>query len=372
MSSVNTPILPDDIQGVLLDSLNNIKIKENSTVLNSSMIIDNPLAVYTKLVGDTHTLNRFAGITEYKALVLINMKQTLGQLSYFNFVRQFIPSALGGSSAAESNAYICMIPELNAALTNPFKFIASREEFFRRAVRFPIFEIDSTEMNPTDKTNLSNAQAGSIVNVRFDNSDFSTGFVTKLVAAGNLDKYLYNVTEYDSAPSAYFNGDLVDSEGRTNKAPLAAELREGFSTADIESHVTGLVSGGRLTSDYSPISGPRIAPVPGASTDHRGIDIGSPEGTPIRAPITGVVTFVGASGRAGNMVKIESLDGQYQERYMHLLMEGPNIIKGQTIYEGDTVGFVGNTGGSSASHLHFDVKRSGTYMDPFEYLRIVQ
>ena len=63
MSSVNTPILPDDIQGVLLDSLNNIKIKENSTVLNSSMIIDNPLAVYTKLVGDTHTVNRFAGIT---------------------------------------------------------------------------------------------------------------------------------------------------------------------------------------------------------------------------------------------------------------------------------------------------------------------
>ena len=219
---------------------------------------------------------------------------------------------------------------------------------------------------------LLNAKTLLIYGNIFDNSDFSTGFVTKLVAAGNLDKYLYNVTEYDSAPSAYFNGDLVDSEGRTNKAPLAAELREGFSTADIESHVTGLVSGGRLTSDYSPISGPRIAPVPGASTNHMGIDIGSPEGTPIRAPITGVVTFVGAAGRAGNMVKVESLDGQYEERYMHLLAEGPNVIVGQTIYEGDTVAFLGNTGGSSAPHLHFDVKRNGKYMDPFEYLRTVQ
>jgi len=365
--NVVVPILPDDVQDVLLDSLNNIKIKENSTVLNPSMIIDNPLAVYTKLVGDTHTVNKFAGITEYKALVLINMKQTLGQLSYFNFIRQFMPTL--GSNAGESNAYICMIPELNAALTNPFRFITSREEYFRRAMRFPIFEIDSIV---EDKSKLFNAKAGSIVNVRFDNNDFSTGFVTKLVYPGDLDKYLYNETEYDSTTSAYHNGDLVDSEGRTNKAPLAAELREGFSTTDIERHVTGLIPSGRLTSDYSPISGPRVAPVPGASTDHMGIDIGSPEGTPIRAPITGVVTFIGDIGRGGNMVKIESLDGEYEERYMHLLSEGPNVAVGQTIYEGDTLAFVGNTGGSSAPHLHFDVKRNGKYMDPFEYLRTVQ
>ena len=71
--AVTTPVLPGDVRSILLDQLNPIGTNNLSTVLTPSMIIDNPLAVYTNLIGKTHQPDRFNNINEFKAIVLLNI-----------------------------------------------------------------------------------------------------------------------------------------------------------------------------------------------------------------------------------------------------------------------------------------------------------
>ncbi len=120
-------------------------------------------------------------------------------------------------------------------------------------------------------------------------------------------------------------------------------------------------NGARVTSYF----GPRVAPKAGASTYHKGVDIGAPQGTHVYAIADGVVTFSGMAGKAGNMLKINhgEVDGKTIETvYMHLhrfaVEEGDRVKQGQMIAE------VGNTGNSTGAHLHFEFKINGNSIDP--------
>lgn len=117
-----------------------------------------------------------------------------------------------------------------------------------------------------------------------------------------------------------------------------------------------------ITSDF----GPRPAPLPGASTNHGGVDIGCPEGTIVRATQAGTVIYAGYAGNAGNMVTIDH-GGGYTSTYMHnsafLVSSGQKVSKGQEITKS------GNTGNSAGPHLHFQIEKNGVKVDPetFKY-----
>lgn len=117
----------------------------------------------------------------------------------------------------------------------------------------------------------------------------------------------------------------------------------------------------RVTSDY----GNRPSPVSGASTNHKGIDIGAPEGTDIVAASSGTVTAASYSSAAGNYVMVAHGGGVYTV-YMHAsaLLVSP----GQEVSGGQVIAKVGNTGISTASHLHFGVSLNGSYVNPWSYL----
>ncbi len=117
----------------------------------------------------------------------------------------------------------------------------------------------------------------------------------------------------------------------------------------------------RVTSDY----GLRSSPTAGASTNHKGIDIGAPYGSPIVAAAPGEVTFAGYSSGAGNYVIINHGSG-LRTVYMHA--SSLNVSPGQTVAAGDTVAFVGSTGISTGNHLHFGVSQDGEYVSPWNYL----
>lgn len=118
----------------------------------------------------------------------------------------------------------------------------------------------------------------------------------------------------------------------------------------------------RVTSDY----GPRESPTAGASTYHRGIDIGAPYGSDIVAAADGVVSFTGYSSSSGNYLTIDHGDGIYTV-YMHC----SSIVaeKGDVVSAGDVVAKVGSTGISTGNHLHFGVSKDGSYVNPWEYLK---
>ena len=148
----------------------------------------------------------------------------------------------------------------------------------------------------------------------------------------------------------------------------AAEIQAQKAAAGKQNHpYTGGVftwpcpSSTRITSDY----GVRTSPTSGASTNHKGIDIGADGGADIVAAAAGMVTSAAYSSAAGNYVMIDHGGGLYTV-YMHAsaLLVSP----GQEVSAGQVIAKVGSTGISTGNHLHFGVSLNGSYVSPWSYL----
>ena len=99
---------------------------------------------------------------------------------------------------------------------------------------------------------------------------------------------------------------------------------------------------------------------------HQAIDIGIPEGNPVYASDTGTITYASWSPYCyGNLVVIDHGNGS-DTLYAHL--SGFNVYVGQIVYQGNIVGYSGNTGCSSGPHLHFELRWYGNRDNPFFYL----
>ncbi|MCX7820098.1 MAG: M23 family metallopeptidase [Brevinematales bacterium] len=114
---------------------------------------------------------------------------------------------------------------------------------------------------------------------------------------------------------------------------------------------------GRYTSGF----GIRRDPFTGLKGYHTGIDIAKPTGTPVYASKDGVVKFAGWSGGYGLCIFIKHQFG-YETVYGHL--SSVNVKEGQTVKAGQFVGRVGNSGRSTGSHLHFEVRKFGKPLNP--------
>tara|TARA_R110002020_G_scaffold37980_1_gene114552 strand:+ start:149 stop:1378 length:1230 start_codon:yes stop_codon:yes gene_type:complete len=365
---VTTPIQPGEIANFLLDELNPTVITDFVTTLNPSMIIDNPLAVYTKLVGKTHQPNKFANQLDFKAIVLLKIDNTsIAETPYANFMKKFISlRLLGDGYNSPAPSFICMVPELNAVLVNPFRLLSNPSAFLQRALRYPYFTLDSADPTFVDK--MTKAEIGSLVDVRFDNTNYNTGRVTKFVAGGNISEIVHNGFTFD-ALSAFNSGAALNQDG-TKIAKVAA--RTGLSEPAVIALVANLVPGGVLTSDFGPRNtqiGSQGVPI---SSDHGGIDIGAPIGTPIYAPKDGVVTGTRDSGKGGLLLEIQhgsAMDNQStKSQYLHL---SEFVLKeGDTVKAGDVIALVGKTGNSTGPHLHLQVRTppNNKVTDPWYWL----
>ena len=122
------------------------------------------------------------------------------------------------------------------------------------------------------------------------------------------------------------------------------------------------VSGYTITSAF----GYRKAPTKGASTYHQGVDMACPTGTPIYATRSGTVTKAAyQAGGAGYYVSISHGDG-FASIYMH--MTRYVVSAGQSVTQGQLIGYVGSTGVSTGPHLHFGISYGGTYVNPMAYI----
>ncbi len=138
------------------------------------------------------------------------------------------------------------------------------------------------------------------------------------------------------------------------------------SNPDIyEGNVTGFIWPCPGYTRISSYFGARPQPVPGASTNHKGVDLAAPGGTAILASAAGVVTTSTYSPSAGNYIVIAHGNG-VSTVYMHC--SALLVSSGETVEQGQTIGKVGSTGYSSGNHLHFGVIKNGAYVDPLGYI----
>ncbi len=105
----------------------------------------------------------------------------------------------------------------------------------------------------------------------------------------------------------------------------------------------------------------RFHPVLKVRRPHYGTDFGAPEGTPVRAVSSGVVTFAGNAGGHGLRVVLRH-DGGFESGYSHL--SRILLRKGARVTQGEVVGKVGSTGLSTGPHCHYELKQNGRYIDP--------
>lgn len=169
--------------------------------------------------------------------------------------------------------------------------------------------------------------------------------------------------------SEALQNELMNEIAQKQKELQAAQYKEELAKMALKgqnppSNATWIepVSGYTISSPF----GNRKSPTAGASTYHQGVDMACPSGTPIYATRAGTVTVASyQAGGAGYYVSINHGDG-FASIYMH--MTRYVVSKGQSVTQGQLIGYVGSTGISTGPHLHFGISYGGTYVNPMAYL----
>lgn len=133
------------------------------------------------------------------------------------------------------------------------------------------------------------------------------------------------------------------------------------NSKNIENMLWPVPSSGRITSYF----GYRNAPTKGASTYHRGIDIGAPTGTNAVSVLAGKVVAASYNSSSGYYVKVDHGNGVVTS-YLHaskiLVSVGDSVKRGQAVIK------IGSTGVSTGPHLHFGLTINGVAVDPLKYI----
>jgi hypothetical protein len=118
---------------------------------------------------------------------------------------------------------------------------------------------------------------------------------------------------------------------------------------------------GWLSSPY----GNRRDPFTGGADFHPGLDISADYGEPVHATADGVIGSAAPNGNYGNLVEIDHGFG-ITTRYGHLSRFA--VRPGDQIRRGDVIGYVGSTGRSTSSHLHYEILLNGQLTNPMKLL----
>lgn len=144
------------------------------------------------------------------------------------------------------------------------------------------------------------------------------------------------------------------------------EMKNGdidYFTADGKSVrktlMTTPVDGARLSSGY----GMRHHPVLGYNKMHKGMDFAAPTGTPIYAAGDGTIEKMGKFGAYGNYVRIRH-NSNIKTAYAHMQKFAKGLSAGSRIKQGQIIGYIGTTGRSTGPHLHYEVLKNDTQVNP--------
>ena len=188
----------------------------------------------------------------------------------------------------------------------------------------------------------------------------------------NLENDLENLqAEYDAimaaedAANATIDTLVAELEAQRAAEAAAAAAAAGGSGGGGSANASGSFMWPVASYVYvSSRFGLRVHPITGQKKSHTGIDIASNQGTAVYASDGGSVTLAGWNGGYGNCIMIDHGNG-YVTLYGHL--SSISVSVGQTVSQGTTIGAVGSTGNSTGPHLHFEVLKNGTRIDPEQF-----
>ena len=107
----------------------------------------------------------------------------------------------------------------------------------------------------------------------------------------------------------------------------------------------------------------RMHPVLNRIRAHKGVDYAAPLGTAVRAVANGRIDFAGKQNGYGNVVVLQHGE-RYTTLYGHLMKFASGISRGDTVKQGQLIGYVGMSGLATGPHLHYEFRVNGAHVDP--------
>jgi murein DD-endopeptidase MepM/ murein hydrolase activator NlpD len=180
------------------------------------------------------------------------------------------------------------------------------------------------------------------------------------------ENYSKSIDAFNALRNTAMNGTVI--------RPLSNLRTPGYSSSDLFG--AGSIGDAR---SYIPTLWPIMGPITssfgqredpilgnGEGEFHTGIDISAPTGVPIRATGDGLVILAEMSSGYGREVVLDHGHG-VETVYGH--MSGFAVIAGQTVVRGQVIGYVGHSGRTTGSHLHYEVRIRNTPVNPHKYLQ---
>jgi len=197
-----------------------------------------------------------------------------------------------------------------------------------------------------------------------------------------LDELIAKGKEFEALMEELEDEQEANADALANKKTEydEAKYREHMATATQPTRPTGNGNGGVpvdiagvtwvIPCDYTMVTSPfgwRIHPISGVEKFHNGVDLWCMGiyGKPIYATREGVVGYTGWWGSGGWTVKVDHLDG-FQSIYMH--MTNFIVSEGDFVTAGQIIGYVGDSGGTTGPHLHFEIRYNGAAVNPMNYI----
>ena len=197
----------------------------------------------------------------------------------------------------------------------------------------------------------------------------------KVIAYGTKKRPVVTKPTTNSGSSTNGNSSSSTNSGSSTSGNSSSSTNSGSSTGGNSSSSTNNGSGNNGTTSSKPnaSSGKFIHPLKGAGrlssgygsrwgSFHKGVDYAAPAGTPIYASAAGQVIYSGYnSGGYGKLIIIDHGNG-YQTYYAHCSSLYVNV--GTNVSQGQHIAAVGSTGDSTGNHIHFEIRKNGTPINP--------
>ncbi len=224
-------------------------------------------------------------------------------------------------------------------------------------------EIRNSLFGATDAAGIPDAIATQLAEIFGGDIDFHRD-----LRKGDRFSLVYEILNYRG--QAIRSGRILSAEFNNNQKTFHAhwfqteEGKGGYYTADGKSlrkaFLRSPLEFSRVTSGFT---NARFHPVLQTWRAHKGVDYGAPTGTRVRAVADGIVELAGRQGGYGNLVILRH-QGTYSTAYGHLNGFGTGVRKGTRINQGDTIGYVGQTGLASGPHLHYEFRVNSQQVNP--------
>lgn len=315
-----------------------------------------------------------------KAVAALN-EQVRGQQAAADAARQAVQAALDAVSRADAElaATEKQISDLKQAVINRAvaAYVRPQDDTFTGVIGAK--DLNEASRRSSLLGEVANRNSDAIDRLRAAREDFALkqqeAQKARDLAADRRKAVLSRLSDLQQAQSEKQR--LSDAL----EARLAEYQREADEVARTESGLSSLIQSRQRASrsDGGPSDG-RVSgagliwPVSGPVTSgygyrwgrmHQGIDIGAGTGVPIRAAKAGEVIFAGTMSGYGNVVVIDH-GGGFTTLYAHQSRIGSS--EGQSVNQGQVIGYVGSTGRSTGPHLHFETRVNGSPRNPRNYL----